>query len=260
MGLRLTVIDAFTSQAFGGNPAAVTIVDAFPDEERMQKVAREMNLSETAFLVPRPDGSHDLRWFTPTTEVDLCGHATLASAHLLGGEGRFHTRSGLLTCVGAGAGWIEMNFPADPPIAAIAPPDRLGLDRVRWWGRTRADLFVELEDAAAVRSVQPDLGRLAAAGSRGVLVTAAGDEPGVDCVSRFFAPNAGIPEDPATGSAHCALAVYWGDRTGRGELVGEQASARGGVVRMRRPDPSVAGERVVLGGQAVTASEVQLLV
>jgi predicted PhzF superfamily epimerase YddE/YHI9 len=258
--LNLTVVDAFTARPFAGNPAAVAIVGLFPVVDRMQMVAREMNLSETAFVVPRGDGSHDLRWFTPTTEVDLCGHATLASAHVLGGEARFHTRSGWLSCSAARDGWIEMDFPADPPLAAVPPADRLGLDGVRWWGRSREDVFVEVEDAATVRALHPDLGRLAAAGARGVLVTAAGDRPGIDCVSRFFAPNAGIPEDPATGSAHCALAVYWGDRTGRRELVGEQASARGGVIRMRRPAPGAADERVILGGQAVTVSEVRLLV
>jgi predicted PhzF superfamily epimerase YddE/YHI9 len=255
MGLDLTVVDAFTAAAFAGNPAAVALVDHFPDDHRMQLVAREMNLAETAFVAARSDGDHDLRWFSPTVEVDLCGHATLASAHVLGGPARFHTRSGVLTCAPAGDGWIEMDFPSDPPKAAEMSPERLGIDAVKWCGRGRFDLLVELEDAAAVRSLQPDLGRLAALGGRGVLVTAAGDRPGIDCVSRFFAPNAGVPEDPVTGSAHCALAVFWGERTGKHDLVGEQASPRGGVVRMRWQ-----GKRVVLGGQAVTVSEVRLLV
>jgi predicted PhzF superfamily epimerase YddE/YHI9 len=255
MGLDLTVVDAFTATAFAGNPAAVALVDRFPDDARMQLVAREMNLPETAFVAPRADGDHDLRWFTPTVEVDLCGHATLASAHVLGGRARFHTRGGLLTCIPAGDGWIEMDFPADPPMAAEVPPERLGIDGVKWCGRSRFDHLVELEDAAAVRSLQPDLGRLAALGGRGVLVTAAGDRPGIDCVSRFFGPNVGIAEDPVTGSAHCVLAVFWGERTGKRDLVGEQASARGGVVRMRWQ-----GERVALGGQAVAISEVRLLV
>jgi predicted PhzF superfamily epimerase YddE/YHI9 len=255
MGLQLTVVDAFTAAAFAGNPAAVAVVDHFPDESRMQLVAREMNLPETAFTAPRLDGDRDLRWFTPTVEVDLCGHATLACAHVLGGRARFHTRGGVLTCAPVGDGWIEMDFPSDPPIATEVPPEQLGIDGVKWFGRSRFDFLVELEDASAVRSLQPDLGRLAALGGRGVLVTAAGDRPGIDCVSRFFAPNVGIAEDPVTGSAHCVLAVFWGERTGRRELVGEQASTRGGVVRMRRQ-----GERVVLGGQAVAVSEVRLLV
>jgi predicted PhzF superfamily epimerase YddE/YHI9 len=255
MGLDLTVVDAFTGRAFAGNPAAVAVVERFPGDDRMQMVAREMNLSETAFVTPRPDGDHDLRWFTPTVEVDLCGHATLASAHVLGGRARFHTRSGVLTCTPGEDGWIEMDFPADPPVATDISGEQLGLDGVQWCGRSRGDLLVELPDAAAVRSLQPDMGRLAATGTRGVLVTAAGDRPGIDCVSRFFAPNVGIPEDPVTGSAHCVLAVFWGERTGKHELVGEQASARGGVVRMRRHH-----DRVLLGGQAVSVSAVRLLV
>jgi predicted PhzF superfamily epimerase YddE/YHI9 len=148
-----------------------------------------------------------------------------------------------------------MDFPADPPVPAEASGDRFGLEAARWCGRSRQDLVVELPDAASVRSLAPDLARLASAGTRGVLVTAAGDRDGVDCVSRFFAPNVGIPEDPVTGSAHCTLAVFWGERTGKSQLVGEQASPRGGVVRMRRQD-----DRVVLGGQAVSVSDVHLLV
>jgi predicted PhzF superfamily epimerase YddE/YHI9 len=255
MALQLTVVDAFTDQPFSGNPAAVAVVDSFPDNQRMQAVAGEMNLSETAFVVPRGDGDHDLRWFSPTVEVELCGHATLASAHVLGGAARFHTRSGVLDCVPAEHGWIEMDFPADPPQAAEFTGDQLGIEDARWCGRSRFDLLVELPDAASVRSLVPDLARLAAAGTRGVLVTAAGDRPGVDCVSRFFAPNTGIPEDPATGSAHCVLAVFWGERTGKQQLVGEQASPRGAVVRMRRRD-----DRVLLGGQAVVVSEVRVVV
>jgi predicted PhzF superfamily epimerase YddE/YHI9 len=214
-----------------------------------------MNLSETAFVVPRDDGSHHLRWFTPTTEVDLCGHATLASAHVLGGAAVFHTRvSGVLTCTVAADGWIEMDFPFGSVPAADAPPS-LGLDRVRWFGRDRHVVLVELESADAVRSLQPDLPALAALESNVVIVTAGGDRSGVDCVSRVFAPNSGIPEDPVTGAAHCVLAPYWSGRLGRHELVGEQASARGGIVRMR-----LDGDRVVLGGQAVTVSKVSLLV
>jgi predicted PhzF superfamily epimerase YddE/YHI9 len=255
MGLVLTVVDAFTDQPFAGNPAAVAVVDCFPDEDHMQAVAREMNLAETAFVVARPDGDHDLRWFSPTVEVDLCGHATLASAHVLGGPARFHTRSGLLACAPAGGGWIEMDFPADPAVAAEVSGAELGLPEAQWCGRSRLDLLVELPDADAVRSLVPDLSRLAVPGTRGVCVTASGDRPGVDCVSRFFGPNVGIPEDPVTGSVHCTLAAFWAARSGQQQLVGEQASPRGGVVRMR-----LRGDRVVLGGQAVAVSEVRLLI
>jgi predicted PhzF superfamily epimerase YddE/YHI9 len=263
--MDLTVVDAFTDRPFAGNPAAIAVVDEFPDEARMQAIAREMHLSETAFVVPRADGSYDLRWFTPEVEVALCGHATLATAHALGGTGTFHTKSGPLVCTPGDDGWIEMDFPADPPVPEEAPPSlaaALGLEEgpdgaavVRGYARSSTDVLVELAGADIVRALRPDLGAVAALRSRCVIVTAAGDRPDIDCVSRVFGPNAGIPEDPVTGSAHCALAVYWGERLGRDTLVGEQASARGGIVRMTRR-----GERVVLSGQAVTVSTVHLLV
>ncbi|HEV3280363.1 MAG TPA: PhzF family phenazine biosynthesis protein [Acidimicrobiales bacterium] len=252
MPLVLTVVDAFTDRVFGGNPAAVAVVDGFPSEETMQAVASELNLSETAFAAPRPDGDHDLRWFTPTVEVDLCGHATLATAHLLGGTARFHTRSGLLSCSEGADGLIEMDFPADAPEPESVPP-ALPVTDVRWFGRGRTDILIELGDAEAVRSYRPDLPGLAGLGSRAVILTAAGDTAGVDCVSRVFGPNAGIPEDPVTGSAHCCLAVFWQRRTGKDRLVGYQASRRGGTVHMRLSD-----ERVVLGGHAVTVAEVRI--
>ncbi|HXQ58746.1 MAG TPA: PhzF family phenazine biosynthesis protein [Acidimicrobiales bacterium] len=257
MAYDLTVIDSFTDRPFAGNPAAVAIVGRFPEEAEMQAIAREMNLSETAFAVARADGSYDLRWFTPTVEVDLCGHATLATAHALGGTARFLTRSGALACTAAGDGWIEMDFPADPPVAADLPPT-LDVPDVRWCGRGRTDLLVEVGAAAAVRGFEPTANRLAVMadlGVRCVIVTAAGDSAGIDCVSRVFAPAAGIAEDPVTGSAHCTLSPFWSERLGRVELVGEQASPRGGIVRMR-----LAGDRVVLGGRAVTVSKVQMLV
>ena len=253
MELRLTVVDTFTAVPFGGNPAAVTLLEAFFDDALLGNIAREMHLSETAFLVPRADGGHDLRWFTPAAEVDLCGHATLASAHVLGGAGRFHTRSGLLTCTKVGD-WIEMDLPPDEPVAA-ATPDDLGVPDVRSFHRGRFDVLVELADAARVRALVPDLAPLAALGGRAVIVTAPGDRPGIDCVSRVFGPNVGIPEDPATGSAHCTLAAFWGAKLGRTELVGEQASARGAIVRMR-----LAGDRVVVSGQAVTVSQVDMTI
>jgi predicted PhzF superfamily epimerase YddE/YHI9 len=252
MTLELTVVDAFTDRPFTGNPAAVAVVDRFPDDVRMQHVATEMNLSETAFVVRRPDGDHDLRWFTPTVEVELCGHATLASAHVLGGTARFHTHSGLLACSRGASGRIEMDFPATRP-TEVEVPAGLGVSGIRWFGRGRFDVLIELADAAAVRDFRPDLAELAAFGTRAVIVTAAGDQPDVDCVSRVFAPNAGIAEDPVTGSAHCTLAVHWGERLGKSEMVGLQASARGGTVHMRRQ-----GDRVVLGGDAVTVSEVRM--
>jgi predicted PhzF superfamily epimerase YddE/YHI9 len=254
MALALTTVDAFTDTPFTGNPAAVAIVDAFPDVDLMQAVALEMNLSETAFVVAREDGDHDLRWFTPTMEVDLCGHATLAAAHVLGGRARFHTRSGLLSCVPSNDGWIEMDFPSDRP-TRVEPPTTLDLPGMVWYGVGRSDALAELRDAALVRDLDPDLAGVASTGTRLVIVTASGDRPGIDCVSRAFAPNAGIPEDPVTGSAHCTLAGYWGERLDRDNLVGEQASSRGGMVRMRRE-----GDRVVLAGQAVTMAQVSLVV
>jgi predicted PhzF superfamily epimerase YddE/YHI9 len=254
MPYELTVVDSFTDRPFAGNPAAVTVVESFPDDAEMQSIAREMNLSETAFAVSRPDGSYDLRWFTPAVEVDLCGHATLAAAHVLGGTARFVTRSGLLTCTTGEEDWIEMDFPADPPVAAD-PPVGLGIPGVKWSGRGRSDIVVELADAAAVRSLRPNLAAMVIPSVRCIIVTAEADVAGIDCVSRVFAPAVGIPEDPVTGSAHCTLAPFWAERLGRTKLVGEQASARGGIVRMR-----LAGDRVVLGGQAVTVSKVHMIV
>jgi predicted PhzF superfamily epimerase YddE/YHI9 len=254
MPLTLHVIDAFTERPFAGNPAAVTIVDAFPDDARMQSIAREMNLSETAFVVPRDDGEYDLRWFTPTIEVDLCGHATLAAAHLLGGAAAFHTRSGRLLCTPGGDGWIDMQLPLDAPVAEDPPP--LSPSAAwRWFGRGRFDILIELDDAAQVRDYVPDVSALATLRSRAVIITAPGDREGIDFVSRVFAPNAGVYEDPVTGSAHSTLAVFWGVRLDRDELVGEQASPRGGIVRVR-----LAPDHVVVSGQAVTVSEVTLLV
>lgn len=252
VSIELVVVDAFTDRAFTGNPAAVAVLEGFGDDVRLHAVAAEMNLSETAFVVPRPDGDHDLRWFTPTTEVSLCGHATLAAAHVLGGAGRFQTRSGLLTCRSAADGWIEMDFPADPPHPA--EPVETGVEGVEWLGRGRYDLLAVVPEAATVRRLRPDLAAIGALEARGLIVTAPGDREGVDCVSRMFAPAVGIPEDPVTGSAHCALACYWGERLGRDVLVGEQASARGGTVRMRRRHG-----RVLLGGQAVTVARVTMV-
>jgi predicted PhzF superfamily epimerase YddE/YHI9 len=246
MALELTIVDAFTDKPFTGNPAAIAIVDAFPDDDFMQAVALEMNLSETAFVVPREDGDHDLRWFTPTAEVELCGHATLAAAAVLGKSARFHTKSGILTCTLSTDGWIEMDFPVDRPVETV-PPAMLDLPGLLWYGLGKWDALAQLEDPAEVRTLIPDLIQIAAIGTRLLIVTARGDQPGIDFVSRAFAPNAGVPEDPVTGSAHCTLADFWGQRLDQDVLVGEQASARGGTVRMRRE-----GDRVILGGQTVT--------
>ncbi len=251
--MRATVVDAFTDRPFRGNPAAVAVVDAFPPDAWMQDVARELNLSETSFVVRRPDGDFDLRWFTPTTEVDLCGHATLAAAHVLRAPVRFHTRGGVLTCSSERTGWIAMDFPADPPVET-APPDGFSLSGMEWFGYGRWAALAQLSDGTAVRTLAPELGVIATLPARGLIVTAPGDRPGIDCVSRFFAPQSGIPEDPVTGSAHCTLAEFWGPRHDLDELVGEQASPRGGIVGMRRR-----GDRVTLRGQAVTSAEVQLV-
>ncbi|HUF36662.1 MAG TPA: PhzF family phenazine biosynthesis protein [Gemmatimonadales bacterium] len=257
-----TQVDAFTDRPFAGNPAAVCLLGATRDTEWMQQVAREMNLAETAFLVPRPDG-FGLRWFTPGVEVDLCGHATLASAHVLweeerlgsGDTARFHTRSGLLTAARS-EGLIWLDFPVTPA-EPVPPPAQLAetLGAVPLWaGRSPFDWLVELESAAVVRALDPDLSRLARIEARGVIVTARADDGRHDFVSRFFAPAAGVPEDPVTGSAHCALAPFWAERLGRTELAGYQASSRGGTVRTR-----LRGERVLLGGEAVTVARGEVL-
>ena len=256
MTLTLSVVDAFTDRPFAGNPAAVAVLEHPLPDETLGRVAAEMNLAETAFVAPRGDGDWDLRWFTPTTEVDLCGHATLATAKILGGELRFHTRSGVLAARTGADGSVELDFPADPPVAAAMPSalavalgcEPLGAHRARHF------LVAELGSATAVRTLQPDIGAIARAEPQPVIVTAPGDRPGIACVSRVFGPNVGIPEDPVTGSAHCVLACLWGDRTGSSELVGEQASARGGEVRMRRD-----GDRVRLSGHAVVVSEVRIV-
>lgn len=255
MPLPLYVIDAFTSAPFAGNPAAVCLLDAPRDDAWMQHVASEMNLSETAFVRPEADGWR-LRWFTPAVEVALCGHATLATAHALWQTGRaspddtlrFHTRSGLLTARRAG-GWVELDFPALPSRPCAAPAglaEALGAELV-WVGCYGMDYLCEVASEEALRGLRPDMARLAAVQTRGVTVTARPAGGGYDFVSRFFAPAAGVAEDPVTGSAHCALAPFWAARLGKGEMVGYQASRRGGEVRVR-----VAGDRVLLGGRAVT--------
>jgi len=257
-------VDAFTAEPFKGNPAAVCVLDAPRDSAWMQAIAREMNLSETAFLVRRDSGDgFDLRWFTPTTEVDLCGHATLASAHALwegghlpaGETATFHTRSGQLSARRDGD-WIELNFPATPDEPAEPPPGleaALGAKPV-YVGRSRFDMLVELDGEDVVRNLQPDFTRLRALGARGVIVTSRASSAGIDFVSRFFAPGAGVDEDPVTGSAHCALAPFWARRLGKQKFSARQVSARGGDLRVR-----LDGDRVRLGGQAVTVLRGELL-
>lgn len=255
MSLRITQVDAFTNRPFAGNPAAVCILSTAADPKWMLNVAREMNLAETAFLVRQQDG-YDLRWFTPEIEMDLCGHATLASAHVLWEEGhltpntqaRFHTKSGLLTADRKGA-WIELDFPATPASPASPPAgltEALGAKPV-FVGRSRFDYLVEVDSEATVRRLAPDLGALARVETRGVIVTSRADKGKYDFVSRFFAPQSGVPEDPVTGSAHCALTPYWSAKLGKKELVAYQASLRGGELRVR-----LDGDRVHLAGQAVT--------
>lgn len=258
MNEQLFVVDAFTGQPFSGNPAAVCLLEGGREAAWMQRLAAEMNLSETAFLSRREAGGWDLRWFTPKTEVDLCGHATLASAHVLWRElGEpaaplsFHTRSGVLSAERDGAA-IALDFPADPPVPVS---DRelvetltraLGI-RPQWVGRSREDVVAVLGEPTALRRLAPDMHALAALGGRGIMVSSLSDDPEYDFLSRFFAPRVGVPEDPVTGSAHCCLGPYWGERLGKPRLRAWQASARGG-----RLDVLLQGARVRLVGEAVT--------
>ena len=258
--MRILHIDSFTREPFRGNPAAVCLLDRPADVGWMQAVAAEMNLSETAFVERRDGagGGFGLRWFTPVLEADLCGHATLAAAHALWETGEpaprlsFHTRSGVLTAERDGDGRILLDFPAEPAIAADAPPgaaEALGTDPV-WVGRNRLDYLWEVADAATVRTLTPDFKAVAATvPARGVIVTAPSDIGDADFISRVFGPATGVDEDPVTGSAHCCLGPFWGERLGKSDLVGYQASARGGYVGVR-----LNGDRVVLSGHAVTVT------
>lgn len=264
------IVDAFTSEAFKGNPAGVCLLETAQPEAWMQKVAAEVNLSETAFLVPRAEGDgYHLRWFTPAVEVPLCGHATLASAHTLfetgklaaNAEARFHTLSGQLiarrTCQG-----IEMDFPtmmleevALP--AGVAESLRTTPQRVllaRDQRELEKNYLVEFASEAEVRGLRPDFNLMREQVSKGLIVTAKATTAGLDFVSRYFATWAGIDEDPVTGSAHCALAPYWAEKLGKPELIGYQASARGGFVKVK-----LEGDRVRLSGQAVMVIHGQLL-
>lgn len=264
MSHRVFQVDAFTPKPFAGNPAGVCLLKALQPEDWMQRVAAEMNVSETAFVVRREDGDYDLRWFTPAVEVDLCGHATLATAHVLretgalapGETARFHTRSGLLTAQGVNTK-IELDFPATPPAESELPEgllDALGIGSAVWVGRPRFDYLVEVDSEQTVRDLSPAFSELRGLGVRGVIVTAHSSEPDFDFISRFFGPGAGIDEDPVTGSAHCALAPYWAAKLGKTSLTGYQASKRGGIVEM-----ILDGDRVHLRGSAVTVLKGELL-
>jgi len=260
--LRFVQVDAFADRPFTGNPAAVMPLDRWLDDSLLQAIAAENNLAETAFFVGG-GGRYDLRWFTPAVEVDLCGHATLASAHALWQErllgehdaARFHTRSGLLTAERQGE-WIELDFP-DQVAEAIDAPDglleALGVREPIWVGRNPMDYLVEIGSEELLEALRPDHSRLRTMTARGVIVTSRGTGE-YDFVSRFFAPGSGIDEDPVTGSSHCALAPYWAPRLGKTEFLAYQASPRGGVLRVR-----LAGDRVKLGGRAVTVLRGELV-
>jgi len=260
---RVAIVDAFTSSPFGGNPAAVCLLDGARDADWMAVVAREMNAAATAFVRPSGDGAFDLRWWSPVRELELCGHGTLASAHVLWESGalgarsaaRFRTRSGELTA-GRRGDWIDLDFPLTPA-APIAPPPALlaalGVD-ARFVGRSRFDYLVEVEDERAVAAVRPDFAVLKTCDARGAIVTSAAHDADVDFVSRYFAPAFGIDEDSATGSTHCCLGPFWSARLGKHELVARQLSARGGVLRT-----AIAADRVRLSGQAITVMRGDLL-
>jgi PhzF family phenazine biosynthesis protein len=262
MGIPLFHVDAFTDAPFAGNPAAVCLLPEARDEEWMQNLAAEMNLSETAFLTKEGD-AYRLRWFTPTVEIELCGHATLASAHVLWESGalqpaepaRFETLSGALKAERRGE-WIELDFPATPEQPAAAPAGleaALGAKAI-YVGKSRFDYLVEVESEMTVRGLRPDFARLAEFPVRGVMVTSRASTPGWDFVSRFFGPQSGVAEDPVTGSAHCCLGPYWAKKLSKTEFVAFQASPRGGLVRVR-----LEGDRVRLGGKAVTVLRGELV-
>jgi PhzF family phenazine biosynthesis protein len=260
--MRLLQIDAFTSDAFKGNPAAVCFMDGARDDQWMANVAMEMNLAETAYLSKQDDG-WGLRWFTPAVEVDLCGHATLASAHAIWSENvssdtvlRFHTRSGVLTAKRDGD-MIELDFPAKREESIAAPAgllDALGVTSATYVGRNQFDYIVELPSEAEVRALKPDHGVLRQLPVRGVIVTSRGTGD-YDFISRFFAPGSGIDEDPVTGSSHCCLGPYWSSRLGKTDMNAFQASPRGGAIRIR-----IDGDRVKLAGRAITVLRGELLV
>ena len=261
--MKIYQVDAFTDKPFTGNPAAVCVLPGPKDDTWMQNVGREMNLSETAFLLKQTDG-YRLRWFTPTVEVELCGHATLASAHILWETGllapqapvRFHTASGLLTAERR-KGEIELDFPATPDEPAKAPPglaEILGAEPGNF-RKSRFDDLVEVASEDVVRGLRPDFSRLKTLPVRGIMVTSRASTPGFDFVSRFFGPAVGIDEDPVTGSSHTVLVPHWARRLGKTSFTAYQASARGGVLRLR-----LEGDRVKIAGKAVTVIRGEIVV
>ncbi|WP_353941226.1 PhzF family phenazine biosynthesis protein [Streptomyces sp. HUAS MG91] len=267
--MRIRIVDAFTSRPFAGNPAGVLLLDAFPDDAWLQNVAKEVNHAETAFAHPLPEGGDAdwaLRWFTPATEVAMCGHATLATAHVLHSTGttkgpvRFATHSGVLVATPHEDGSLTLDFPTAPLTEEPVPDglaEALGARplSVRDTGPSVGDLLVELPDERTVLALAPALKALGAHSTRGVIATAPAEDParGYDFVSRCFFPNVGVDEDPVTGSAHTALAPFWAERLGRTELTGLQASARTGLVRV-----ALRGERTLLTGSAVTVIDGEL--
>ena len=265
--MRIRIVDAFTDRPFAGNPAGVLLLDSFPDDAWLQAVAREVNHAETAFAHPLPDGGWALRWFTPATEVALCGHATLATAHVLNSTGAvegpvpFTTLSGTLIATPQEDGSITLDFPTAPLTADDVPDglaEALGAEPLTCFdtGPNTGDLLVELADEKAVLGLSPDHRGLVRHSERGIIATARAEDPsgGYDFVSRCFFPRVGIDEDPVTGSAHTALAPYWSQRIGRPELTGLQASARAGIVRT-----ALRGDRTLLNGHAVTVIDGELL-
>jgi PhzF family phenazine biosynthesis protein len=265
MELTIRQVDAFTRKPFAGNPAAVCVVETFPEAAFMQSVANEMNLSETAFVRRREDGEWDLRWFTPKAEVDLCGHATLATAHTLFEQGLvardatavFHTRSGPLRVRRSDSGKLEMDFPSEPANMGFPGElidNALNTDCLRH-AANRMDALAELVTEKELRELTPDMTAIASLDVRGLIVTAPSDEPGIDFVSRFFAPQLNVPEDPVTGSAHCCLAPWWGRKLGKTVMKARQLSERGGEVEVE-----LKGDRVLLRGHAVTVMTATLKV
>lgn len=259
MKLKQYQVDAFTDRIFGGNPAAVVPLPSWLDDSLLQAIAEENNLSETAFFVPAEKG-FQLRWFTPVREVDLCGHATLATAHViferLGHSQQiitFETRSGDLFVKQQGA-LLEMDFPASPPTPCeISEKLVLGLGRRPIEVLAAEDYLAVFDCEATVRAITPDQSALSQLDLRGVCITAPGNE--VDFVSRFFAPRFGIPEDPVTGSAHCELAPYWANKLGKNLLRAKQVSRRGGDITCE-----LKADRVILSGSAVIFMEAEIAI
>ncbi len=252
--MNIYIVDAFTEKPYKGNPAAVCILESAKSDEWMQNVAKEMNLSETAFLLEN-DGEFSLRWFTPEAEVDLCGHATLASAHILLSQHlflnhkiRFNTKSGLITAEKIGD-WIQMNFPLEIEHPCEPPTELIkGLNvGFKYVGKNRLDYIVEVENEEVLKSLNPDFNLLKSVQSRGIIVTCKSNRPDIDFVSRCFYPAVGVNEDPVTGSAHCCLGPYWQKKLDKSELFAYQMSNRGGFLKL-----SILENRILISGQAVT--------